>query len=266
MSTRVPGRNSTRSRARGRIRGALAPFPGAGARAAIAVAMAVAGHAPVRSASAQTVRPVVVEYYGTTAKGRFELVNDGLVPLTVVLEPKSFDVTETGDAIYRPLDSRIRLRLSTMSVRIPARQSRFVFFEARCDSIPAWFVITSTFSGLPRRQGLQVLVELPHTVYLEQKDLLQRDDVRVETAAYSAAEKWILIEVENRGPRLGRATQIEAITKGERRDYPSFPLLPGGRRQIIIPWDAARAPDRVTIKFQGFTLDVPLLKISQVAG
>jgi hypothetical protein len=250
-----------RTRARGRIRGALAPL-----RAAGALLAAVASLAPAISARAQTLRPVVVEYYGTTAKGKFELANDGLVPLSVVLEPKSFDVTETGDAVYRALDPRIHLRLSTMSTRIPARQSRWVFFEAQTDSIPAWFVITATFSGMPKRSGLEVLVELPHTVYLVQKDLLRREDVRVTTAVFSEPEKWILIELENRGPRLGRATQIEAIAKGERRPYPSFPLVPGGRRQILIPWDAVRDPERVTVRFQGFTLDIPLVKIAQVAG
>jgi hypothetical protein len=253
-----------RSWGRGWTGRALAPFRSP--HASVAVATLILGMIASRPAAAQTVRPVVVEYYGMTAKGRFELANDGLVPLNVVLEPKSFDVTETGDAIYRPLDSRIRLRLSTMSVRIPARQSRFVFFEARSDSIPAWFVITATFSGMPRRSGLEVLVELPHTVYLVQKELMRREDVRVSTAAYSSAEKWILIEIENRGPRLGRATQVVAIGKGESREHPSFPLLPGGRRQLIIPWDGAREPDRVTIRFQGFTLDIPLQKISQVAG
>lgn len=249
---RVPGRNSSQSGARGRIRGALVP---------LLVAAALAG--PV---SAQTLRPVVVEHYGTTAKGRFELVNDGLVPLNVVLEPRSFDITETGEAIYRPLDGRVRLRLSTMSVRIPARQSRLIFFEARTDSLPSWFVITATFSGMPRRSGLEVLVELPHTVYLVQKEPVRREDVRVRTAVYSQAEKWILLEIDNRGPRLGRVTRVEAVAKGERREQPSFPLVPGGRRQLIIPWDSNRIPERVLLQFQGFTLDVPIQTIPQVAG
>src|SRR5262245_9010890 len=103
---------------------------------------------------AQTIRPVIVEYVKNKAQGRFELVNDGVTPLNVVLEPKSFDITEAGEPIYRPLDPRIHLRLSTMSVRIPAKQSRFVFYEASCDSLPAWFVIPCTFSGLPPQRGL----------------------------------------------------------------------------------------------------------------
>lgn len=249
---RVSGRDSSLVGARGWIRGALV------------VLMALPCFA--RPADAQTVRPVVVEYSGAKAKGRFEVVNDGLIPLTVVIEAKSFDVTETGEAIYRPLDDRLHLRLSTMSVRLPARQSRFIFFEAETDSLPAWFVITSTFSGLPRQSGLQVLVELPHTVYLVQKEPLRREDVVVRTAVYSAAEKWILVDLENVGPRLGRATQIVASTKGERREHPSFPVLPGGRRQLVIRWDAARDPDRVTIRFQNFSLEIPLEKIPQVAG
>ena len=218
------------------------------------------------TASAQTVRPVVVEHYTKKVRSKFELVNDGLQPLTVVLEPKSFDVTETGEAVYRPLDPRIHLRLSAMSARIPAQQSRVIFYEAEADTAPAWFVITSTFSGMPRRSGLEVEVELPHTVYLVQKEPLRREDVMVHTAVFSPSEKWILVEIENLGPRLGRATQIEAISKSERRQHPSFPLLPHGQRQLVVPWDSPLPPERLTIRFQGFTLDIPLVKASQVAG
>jgi hypothetical protein len=41
----------------------------------------------------QTVRPVISEL-GNPAKGRVEYVNDGLTPLNVVLEAKSFTVSE----------------------------------------------------------------------------------------------------------------------------------------------------------------------------
>jgi hypothetical protein len=217
-------------------------------------------------AGAQTVRPVVVEYVGNKIKGKFELVNDNLTPLSAILEPKSFDITETGEAVYRPLDSRIRLRLSAMSVRIPPRQSHWIFFEAETDTLPAWFVIPCTFAGSPKHRGLEVLIELPHTVYMLQKESLVREDVRVHTAVYSPAEKWILVEVENRGPRLGRALSIEAVAKGEKRPYPSFPLAPASNRQILIPWDAATPPEKVLIRFLNFTLEIPLTEASQVAG
>ena len=42
---------------------------------------------------AQTVRPLINEL-GKPAKGRVEYVNDGLTPLNVVLEAKSFTVSK----------------------------------------------------------------------------------------------------------------------------------------------------------------------------
>src|SRR5262245_9319336 len=116
--TRVSRTGSFRSaRVRRAILRALLPLLGA--------ATGPAWTAP--PARAQTVRPVVVEYVGSKVKGKFELVNDNLTPLSVILEPKSFDITETGEAVYRPLDPRIRLRLSAMSVRVPPQQSRWIF-------------------------------------------------------------------------------------------------------------------------------------------
>src|SRR6185503_7125195 len=152
--------------------------------------------APTRALT-QTVRPVVVEYSGAKVKSKFELVNDGLHPVNVVIEPKSFEVTPAGEVLYLPLDPSIHLKLSAMSVRIPPRQSRWIFYEASADSSPAWFVIPCTFSGMPKASGLEFTVELPHTVYLLQKDALRREDVRVHTSAYIASQGAIFLELEN---------------------------------------------------------------------
>lgn len=73
-------------------------------------------------AHAQTVRPVINEL-GDPAKGRVEYVNDSLFPLNVVLEPRSFTVSETGEITYRPLDPDIHLKLSTTSFRIQPQQT-----------------------------------------------------------------------------------------------------------------------------------------------
>src|SRR5258708_31097810 len=62
------------------------------ATAAICLAM-------VAAASAQTVRPVINELHNP-AKGWVEYVNDSLTPLNVVLEPKSFTVSESYDISY----------------------------------------------------------------------------------------------------------------------------------------------------------------------
>src|SRR2546423_13954522 len=99
------------------------------------------------AASAQTVRPVVNELVGNPVKGRVEYVNDGLTPLNVVLEAKSFTVTETGDIQYRPLDPEIHLKLSTTSFRVQPQQTYYVFYEASSPKSPQWFVIYAAFSG-----------------------------------------------------------------------------------------------------------------------
>ena len=67
----------------------------------------------VRPLGAQTVRPAVVEY-SEQARGKFELVNETLFPLTVVLEPRSFHVEPTGELIEEPLDT------ATIQVKISA--------------------------------------------------------------------------------------------------------------------------------------------------
>lgn len=55
---------------------------------------------------AQTLQPVVVEYR-EKARGKFEIINDTLFPLNVVLEPKSFSISVEGHPSFRPLDEDV---------------------------------------------------------------------------------------------------------------------------------------------------------------
>jgi len=240
----------------------MGPLEGTAARMLL-LAFAVLPAVPAR---AQTIRPVIVEYEKSRAQGRFELVNDGLTPLNVVLEPQSFDITDAGDPVYRPLDPRIHLRLSTMSIRIPAKQTRFVFYEATADSLPAWFVIPCTFSGLPPRAGVEVRVELPHTVYLVQKDRLERDDIEIVNATLNAAQHVVEVELENHGPRLGRAIEAEAIGGRQRERQPSFPMAPHARRRLLIPWPSDESPSRVVVRFHGFSVERSLPEPVRAGG
>src|SRR5579859_7198942 len=131
-------------------------------------------------AAGQTVRPVINEL-GNPSKGRVEYVNDSLTPLNVVLEAKSFTVSESGELDYRPLDPNIHLKLSATSFRIQPKQTYYVFYEASAPPSPAWFVIYASFSGFPFRtaQGMNVRLQLPHTVYLLPKQRTEKADVRV---------------------------------------------------------------------------------------
>src|SRR5256885_4044920 len=105
---------------------------------------------------AQTVQPLIDENIvkgpGKTASGKIEYTNDSTQTLSVVLEPKSFTVSDTGELSYRPLDDGIHAKFSTMSFRIPPKQNFFVFYEASADKLPSWFVVYATFGGFKERR------------------------------------------------------------------------------------------------------------------
>src|SRR5918993_3143719 len=147
----------------------------------------------LRPLGAQTVRPAVVEY-PNQARGKFELVNESLFPLTVVLEPRGFHVEPTGELIEEPLDTtRVQVKISAMSFRIPPRETYTVFYEATTKAFPSWFLISSTMTGARTQTGLNVRIELPHVVYLLQPQTLRRADVAVRSFELDTVAKRVRV-------------------------------------------------------------------------
>lgn len=212
------------------------------------------------AAIAQTVRPVISEL-GNPAKGRVEYVNDSLTPLNVVLEAKSFTVSENGELNYRPLDPNIHLKLSATSFRIQPQQTYYVFYEASAPPSPAWFVIYASFSGFPFRtaQGMNVRLQLPHTVYLLPKQRAEKADVRVVRAEFDAADNKVLLEVENTGDNFGRVLQTQLADGKKKQDAPGFPIFPHSKRILEVPLDAKphrdTVPTEVSFQFDNFKVE-----------
>ena len=218
------------------------------------------------AASAQTVRPLVVEL-GNPAKGRVEYVNDSLTPLNVVLETKSFTVAENGQIAYRDLDPNIHLRLSVTSFRLMPQQSYYVFYEATTDASPAWFVIYAAFSGFPfkTQAGMSVRLELPHTVYLLPKHSLDKTDVVVSHAEFIPAEKKLVLEVENTGSNFGRVQQTFVAFGKKKQEAPGFPVFPHSKRRLEIPLDQDGSPSGVELQFPNFKIEQPTIEQSITA-
>ena len=214
-------------------------------------------------ARAQTVRPVVAEL-GNPAKGRVEYVNNAITPLNVVLEAKSFTVSETGEIAYRALDPNVHLKLSATSFRIQPQQTYYVFYEASTEAAPAWFVIYAAFSGFPFRtqQGMNVRVELPHTVYLLPKQSLQKEQVQVKRAEFHPESNKVLVEVENTGEVFGRVLETSINYRKKKEDGPGFPVFPHSRRIMEIALEdndgGKNIPERVELSFQNFKLEEKL--------
>ena len=208
------------------------------------------------SLDAQSVRPAVVEY-SHVARGKFELVNETVFPMVVVLEPRGFRVESSGELFDEPFDStRIQLKLSAMSFRIPPLQSYTVFYEASATQRPAWFQIISAMSGVRTANGLNVRIELPHVVYLLQKEPLRRSDVAVRSFAFDSAGKRAILELENTSDALGRVLRSEVAGAGKSQvPGGGFPLFPQSRRRIEVPWNAESGPERFLLRFATFTVE-----------
>lgn len=214
-------------------------------------------------AAAQTVRPLINEL-GNPSKGRVEYVNDGLTPLNVVLEPKSFTVTETGEINYRPLDPDIRLKLSATSFRIQPQQTYYVFYEASSVKSPQWFVLYAAFTGFNFRtaQGMNVRLELPHTVYLLPKAGLEKPDIIIDRAELDPAGNKVTLEVENRGDNFGRVMETQLLYSKKKQEAPGFPVFPHSKRILEIPLtekaEGEDVPVEVSMQFQKFKIEQKL--------
>jgi hypothetical protein len=60
--------------------------------------------------SAQTVSPIIVEC-GKKCRGEFSITNNGLTPLAVSVQARSFSLDIQGRATNRPLDAGVDLQL-----------------------------------------------------------------------------------------------------------------------------------------------------------
>lgn len=210
--------------------------------------------------AAQTVSPPIVEYQ-ERARASFQLSNGSIFPLTVVLEPHGFDITEHGDVVPLPFDTaRIRLKLSATSFRLQPRSTYTVFYDAAADSLPAWFTITAALSGARTDDGLNLRIILPHVVYLNQKQPLRKEEVVVRRLELDAANKTARALLENLSGKLGRVLDLTLSTaKGQARSGGAFPLLPGHRRWAEVNWDLGEPPARVLARFAKFSIDTALV-------
>ena len=211
------------------------------------------------SLRAQSVSPPIAEHQ-ERARSSFQLQNASIFPITAVLEIRGFTITEQGEVVDIPLDtSRIHVKLSEMSFRIPPRGSRTVFYEANADSLPAWFNILSALSGTKTESGLNVRILLPHVVYLNQKQALRKDEVAIRRFEIDRPGAKVRVQLANLGPRLGRVYQLSVADRsGAPQTAGGFPLMPHSRRWVEVEWQNPTAPNRLMLRFSRFSIDTVL--------
>jgi hypothetical protein len=172
----------------------------------------------------------------------------------------SFDIAACGDLGLAPLDTaRIRLALSSMSGRIPAKQSRRVFYDARTDSLPAWFALKIAFGPARRDSGMSIRLELTHFVYLTQEAPVLQEEVEVSDALFDPVRHRLTVRVTNRSNKLTRLHSVGLVSSTDAEAaVEACPLLPRHSREFEFPWKETVPPRAIRLRFPGFMIERPV--------
>ena len=225
----------------------------------------------VKPVCAQSLVPFRSEYR-KLAKGQLTLINDKDVPVRVTLRPQSFTSDENGRLKLLPLDANLNLVLSQASVRIPPKQTRYISYEAKPKSAPAWFVIYATFT--PEAQGIVIGTSIPHFAYITAGEP-KRDEVDL-AAKYIAAKQLLRISFTSRSQQIARVESLETsgsarkdlsfVSRGQqnetsggtRKDLGSLTVLPGKSTVIEVKFPGSSYPDLVKANLKKFKLQCPV--------
>jgi hypothetical protein len=210
------------------------------------------------AAGAQSVDPPIAVLDGAHVRGSVVISNPTIFPFSWVLEPKQFTVACGGDVAFAEIDtSRIHLRLSSMSGRLAAKQRATIFYEVTVDSIPSWFAIVVGFYANKPEKGLNVKMEIPHIVYLMQREKVRAADVAITSAQFDSTDKRLRIRLENHSGKLTRVTELLGVTaSGKEYSIDACPLFPNAAREFTFTWPDASPPVKVIARFAGFSIDL----------
>jgi hypothetical protein len=201
----------------------------------------------------QTISPVISEYQGR-ADGSFEIRNDTLQPFTVVLKPMSFSVDSNGEPTYRPLDADVTLDLSAKSFRVPPRRQYTVFYRASGAHTPTWFTIYASVISNAHAGSMNVVIDLPHTVYLLGRETPSVNDIVFRPAAEKeSANRQVSVIVENKSPEFTRVSEIQVTSAADKQTYPGFAFFPGQTRILRLEWSKPDAPKNIELRFKKFS-------------
>src|ERR1700730_16807682 len=118
--------------------------------------------------SAQTVSPIIVEC-GKKCRGEFSITNNGLTPLAVTVEARSFSLGTVADGTHDPLDAAVDLKLEEGSARIAPRGVHTFTYQLNCASPSCPVVLLSSMVVGHTAEGILVRVQLAHTIYACEK-------------------------------------------------------------------------------------------------
>jgi hypothetical protein len=204
------------------------------------------------AARCQTISPVISEYQGH-ADGSFQIRNDTLQPFTVVLKPMSFSVDSNGEPTYRPLDPDVQLDLSAKSFRVAPRRQYTVFYKASGAHTPTWFTIYASIISNARAGSMNIVLDLPHTVYLLDRETPTANDIVFRPSDQQAPNHQVSVIVENKSSQFTRVSEVELSSPTEKQTYPGFAFFPGQSRILHLDWTKPDPPKNIELRFKKFS-------------
>jgi hypothetical protein len=206
-----------------------------------------------KAARCQTISPVISEYQGH-ADGSFQVRNDTLQPFTVVLKPMSFSVDSNGEPTYRALDPDVQLDLSAKSFRVAPKRQYTVFYKASGTRTPTWFTIYASVISNARAGSMNVVIDLPHTVYLLDRESPTVNDIVFRPVPEKErTDRKVSIVVENKSSGFTRVSEIEVTSATDKQIYPGFAFFPGQSRVLLLDWAKADPPKNIELRFKKFS-------------
>jgi hypothetical protein len=198
------------------------------------------------SAGAQTISPPVVSYSSTKASDVFVIKNvSETAPLLVTgLSAETFTVDQSGNPTFVKLDpSKIRLKLSENSVRIPPLGAHEFYAEMKClQPGPCWASIYVSIAQGRAANGIAVSLLLPHTIYLGQGSV-RKKEAQVRFINRNS------FEIANDGDGLDRP-QVE-VWNSAGKVLSGVPIFPHYSRVVT-----SETPiEKIRIKFTKFTIN-----------
>ncbi len=206
----------------------------------------------VRLVFAQGLVPFRSEYH-KQAKGLLTLINDKDVPVRVTLRPQSFTSDENGHLKMLPLDPNINLVLAQTTLRIPPKETRYVAYEAKPKSLPAWFVIYGTF--MPETDGLVVGTSVPHFAYITAGD--PKPGEITLAATYDKTKQMLHLTFTSHSQQLAHVDSIET-SGGTKKDLGSLSVLPG-KTTVIEARIQGAPPNEVKASGRKIKLQCPVI-------
>jgi hypothetical protein len=202
---------------------------------------------------AQWMSPTFQEF-NKKARGTVEVNNTGGIPNIVSCKAEGFDVDEHGRIQRHSVDPALHVRFAAERVELPPKGSRQISFDANPATVPAWFVVTCTFSPVVPESGVKINMAIYSVVIVHGGPLDPRD---VAVSAKHVGAK-VEVEVKNNGPGLARVSSGEVLGHKKQANIGTFILFPHQRRLVEADWKETAMPETVRIQIGKKRLEAPV--------